>query len=143
MCPNRYQKSSLMAYNAAEQTTGNNAKFAAVTYQSGVSINFTAGSDTIYLQNPGLYYVAVDVVFGNTTAATASNLQMYVNGVALAGALTEATIIAAGDSEPGSITAVVPVPPQCPCSKGIPLTFVIGGTTATIKIINITIMKIA
>lgn len=142
-CPNRYQKSSLMAYTSTEQTTGSNAKFANITYQSGVSINLVAGSDTVYLQAPGLYFITADVVMSNTTAATDSTVQMYVNGVALAGALTEATIVTAGDSEPGSITAIVPVPPQCGCSKGVPITFAIGGTTATVTSFNITIMKIA
>lgn len=144
MCPNRYQKSSLMAYNVAEQTTGNNIKLSNISYQSGVSINFSAGSDTIYLKNPGLYYLAADLVLSNSTATTATTVQLYINGVALAGGLTEATITAAGDLIPGSITALIPVS-TCPCNNGggTPITFVISGTTATVQNINVTVMKIA
>ncbi len=141
-CINKYQKSSLRAYNTTAQSIGN-ATFSNIGYQSGVSINLTAGSDTIYLKNPGLYYITVDVDLSNSTAATASTVQMYVNGVALAGALTEATIITAGDVEPGSIAAVVPVGSQCCCSQGTPITFVISGTTATVQNINIVVVKIA
>lgn len=142
-CPNKYQKSSLMAYNTSTQTTGNNIKFANISYQSGISIKFTAGSDTIYLQKPGLYYISVDLELSNTTATTASIVQMYINGVSVAGGLAQATITAAGDTIPGSITALVPVPPQCNCSNGIPITFVISGTTATIENVNVVVMKIA
>lgn len=143
-CPNRFQKSSLMAYNTTSQTTGNNIKFANISYESGVSIGFAAGSDTICLKNPGLYYISVDLGLSNTTATTASIVQMYINGVALAGGLAQATITAAGDTIPGSITALVPVPPQCNnCSPGIPITFVISGTTATIESVNVVVMKIA
>lgn len=143
-CPNKFQKSSLMAYNTTSQTTGNNVKFANVSYESGISIGFAAGGDTIYLKNPGLYYISVDLELSNSTATTASIVQMYVNGVALAGGLTQATITAAGDTIPGSITALVPVPPQCnKCSCGIPITFVINGTTATVENVNIVVMKIA
>ena len=142
-CPNKYQKSSLMAYSTISQATGNNIKFANISYQSGVSIKFTEGSDTIYLKNPGLYYVTVDLEMSNTTATTASIVQMYINGVALAGGLAQATITAAGDTIPGAISALVPVPPQCSCSKGIPVTFVISGTTATVENVNIVVMKIA
>lgn len=141
-CINKYQKSSLRAYNTATQSIGN-ATFSNIGYQSGVSINLTAGSDTIYLKNPGLYYITADVDLSNSTAATASTVQMYVNGVALAGALTEATIITAGDVEPGSIAAVVPVGSQYCCSQGIPITFVISGTTATVQNINVVAIKIA
>lgn len=141
-CANKYQKSSLRAYNTATQSIGN-ATFSNIGYKSGVSIDLTAGSDTIYLKNPGLYYVTADVDLSNTTAATASSVQMYVNGVALAGALTEATIITAGDVEPGSIAAVVPVGTQCCCSQGTAITFVISGTTATIQNINVIIIKMA
>lgn len=143
VCPNKYQKSSLMAYNATEQTTGNNIKFTTIAYESGTSIKFVAGSDTIYLKNPGLYYISVDLGLSNTTATTASIVQMYVNGVALAGGLAQATITAAGDTIPGSISALVPVGPQCNCSKGVPITFVISGTTATVENVNIVVMKIA
>lgn len=143
-CPNKYQKSSLMAYNTSSQTTGNNIKFANISYQSGVSIKFTEGSDTIYLKNPGLYYVTADLEMSNTTATTASIVQMYINGVALAGGLAQATITAAGDTIPGAISALVPVPPQCNCSSyGVPITFVISGTTATVENVNVIIMKIA
>lgn len=143
-CPNKFQKSSLMAYNTTSQTTGNNVKFANVSYESGISIGFAADGDTIYLKNPGLYYISVDLELSNSTATTASIVQMYVNGVVLAGGLTQATITAAGDTIPGSITALVPVPPQCnKCSCGIPITFVINGTTATVENVNIVVMKIA
>lgn len=142
-CPNQYQKSTLMAYSSTEQTTGSNIKLSNITYQSGVSINFTAGSDTVYLRAPGLYYIHLDAVMSNTTAATLSSIQMNVDGTALSGALTEATIITAGDSESGSITAIVPVPPQCSCSRGKAITFTIGGTTATVTSLNAVIMKIA
>lgn len=143
-CPNKFQKSSLMAYNTTSQTTGNNVKFANVSYESGISIGLAAGGDTIYLKNPGLYYISVDLELSNSTATTASIVQMYVNGVALAGGLAQATITAAGDTIPGSITALVPVPPQCnKCSCGIPITFVINGTTATVENVNIVVMKIA
>lgn len=144
-CPNKYQKSSLMAYNSTEQTTGNNIKFTNISYQSGVSINLTEGSDTIYLKSPGLYYVDIDIIMSNTTATTASIVQMYINGVALAGGLTEASITATGDFVPGSISALVPVGTQCQCAcnKGVPVTFVISGTTATVEGVNIVVMKIA
>lgn len=144
-CPNKYQKSSLMAYNTAEQTTGNNIKFTNISYQSGISINFTEGSDTIYLKNPGLYCVDIDIIMSNTTATTNSIVQMYINGVALAGGLTEATITASGDMVPGSISALIPVGPQCNCNcdRGVPITFVISGTTATVEGVNIVVMKIA
>lgn len=143
-CINKYQKSSLRAYNTATQSIGN-VIFSNIGYQSGVSISLTAGSDTIYLKNPGLYYITADIDLSNSTAATNTSVQMYINGVALAGALTEATIITAGDVEPGSIAAVVPVSPQesCPCGKGLPVTFVISGTTATIENINVVIIKMA
>lgn len=142
VCANKYQKSSLRAYNTSTQNAGK-AILSNIGYQSGVSIGLDAGSDTIHLKNPGLYYINADVTLSNTAATSVSAFQIYVNGVALEGALTQATIIAAEDVESSSVGAVIPVGTQCCCSQGVSITFVISGTTATIQNLNVTAMKIA
>lgn len=145
-CSSKYQKSSLRAYNQNEQsfTTPGNITFTNISYQSGTSINYTVNTDTIYLKTPGLYYIALDVIMGNGTAETDTAVQMYVNGTINPSALTEATITATTDFQPGTVSAVVPVSGCCcPCSQGTAITFRVTGTTATIEGANVNVIRLA
>ena len=81
-CPTKYQKSSLRAYNSTEQafTTPGNIKFSNIGYISGASISLKENSDTVYLRTNGLYYITIDVIMSNATAATDTTVQLYVDG---------------------------------------------------------------
>lgn len=141
----KYQKSSIRAYNTSEQTFATSGKiiFTDIGYKSGVSIDANAGSSIINLKTAGLYYVTLDVVMSNTTADTDVSVQIYKDGVAIEGALTEATITAANDLEPGTVSAVVPVGCGCSCSNDVQITFVVTGTTSVITNANVNVIKLA
>jgi len=135
-----------MACNTNEQaiTTGSNLVFPTVTYQSGISINYTPGTNTIYLTTPGLYQISLDVVITNETENTETTVQMYKDGVLIPGALAEVTVTAIGDLHPGHIEAVVASQGcPCPCNKSTAITFVVTGTTPAISNANVVVVKIA
>lgn len=63
MTTNRnYQKSTLNAFTTASQTllAGNNVTFANNGVLTGCSISHAAGTSTIVLGKPGLYYVSFE-----------------------------------------------------------------------------------
>ena len=145
-CPTKYQKSSLRAYNSTEQafTTPGNIKFSNIGYISGTSISLKENSDTIYLRTNGLYYITIDVIMSNATAATNTTVQLYVDGDEVTGALTEATLTTNTDFQAGTISAVIPVNSICcSCGKGIPVTFRVLGTTPQIEGANLNIFRLA
>lgn len=144
-CPNKYQKSSLRAYNQSEQnfSTSGNIVFSNIAYTSGTSISCAANSDTIYLKTNGLYYITIDVVMANGTANTDTIVQMYANGALVPAALVETTLTTTTDFQDGTISAVIPVDGcNCPCmSKAI--TFKVSGTTALIEGVNVNVIRLA
>ena len=145
-CPTKYQKSSLRAYNSTEQTftTPGNIKFSNIGYISGTSISLKENSDIVYLRTNGLYYITIDVIMSNATAATDTTVQLYVDGDEVAGASTEATLTTDTDFQAGTISAVVPVNNICcPCGKGIPVTFRVLGTTPQIEGVNLNVFRLA
>lgn len=144
-CPNRYQKSSLRAYNLVEQDfpSPSSIVFSTIRYKSGISIEFTENTSAIYLKKPGLYYITLDVGLTNETANTETMVQMYKDGAEVAGAVATATITATGDEIPTTISAVVPVEGSCPCAGGSVITFRVSGTTAAIVDANVNVIKLA
>ena len=96
------------------------------------------------MRTNGLYYITIDVIMSNATAATDTTVQLYVDGNEVAGASTEATLTTDTDFQAGTISAVIPVNSICcPCGKGVPVTFRVLGTTPQIEGVNLNVFRLA
>lgn len=87
-----YQKSVLDAFTTSAQTllTGNNISFANNGVLTGCSINHAAGTPTIVLKKPELYYVSFEADVLPSAAETVSVI-LQNNGVAVPGVATSTT----------------------------------------------------
>ena len=138
-----YQKSTLNAFTTTSQTllAGNNIAFDNNGVLTGCSISHAAGTPTIVLCKPGLYYVSFEADALPSTAGTIT-VALQNNSVTIPGAITSVTGAAATTTRI-VLDAIVEVKPSC-CSVDNTknLTFNNSGvetsfTNATVSIIKL------
>lgn len=109
-----YQKSTLSAFTTASQTllAGNNVVFDNNGILTGCSISHAAGTPTIVLGKPGLYYVSfeADVL---PSAADAITVALQNNSVTIPGAITSVTGATTTTTTRIILDVIVEVKPSC------------------------------
>lgn len=140
----QYQKSTLSAYTDTELTSNQEAiPFNTIDILTGCSIEATAGGTEITLAKPGVYEVIFDTqVASGATSPVPVGVQLYNNGVAVAGAESVAQ-----PSDSGylalAITKLIKVKPSCPMvNNSAVLTFVTTTDDTLIDNANVTVIKI-
>lgn len=108
-----YQKSTLNAFTTASQTllADNNVAFANNGVLTGCSISHAAGTPTIVLGKPGLYYVSFEADALPSAAGTIT-VALQNNSVTIPGAITSVTGTAATTTRI-ILDAIVEVKPSC------------------------------
>lgn len=140
-----YQKSTLRAYTQASQTVIANEDITfANSQKTGVSIDFTSGNSTIVLRKPGLYQITFDA-FG-VESGTAGNIvvQLYNNGVEVAGATD--SIASTSETDVGNVhfTTIVEIPISCCVINNIAnLTIRNTGVGVVYGNTNVSVIKLA
>lgn len=138
-----YQKSTLNAFTTASQTllADNNVVFANNGVLTGCSISHAAGTPTIVLGKPGLYYVSFEADALPSAAGTIT-VALQNNSVTIPGAITSITGTAATTTRI-ILDAIVEVRPSCYAVDNTKnLTFNNGGvetayTNATVSVIKL------
>lgn len=131
-------KSVLYASNSNAQniavTTGTVINFGSVVRKYGYNTNISGGNAVV--KGCGYYAIDTNVLFTDTVAGTVT-IQLYNDGVAIPGAISTITVVAA-DVESFNIPAVIRM--TCDCESTI--TAVISGTTGTISSASIRVIKL-
>lgn len=140
-----YKKSSVSAWNTTSQTLPANTTVVLTNSKNtGCSIKFAPGTSSFTLLRPGLYYISVTA--SGAQSATDGNLtiQLFSNGMPVAGALSTANSSSATDTEALSFNKLIEVKPMCPVnSDPIVLTIVNTGVSATYTNFNVNLFKLA
>lgn len=140
-----YQKSSVTAWNATNQTLLQNGTVTlANSKNTGCSIRFVAGGSSFNLLKPGLYYIDVSASGVESGTAGTISLQLFLNGNPVSGALSSANSSAVTDIESLSFSKLIEIKPTCPmnCDTNT-LTIVNTGVGATYSNINVNLFKLA
>ena len=138
-----YQKSVLDAYSSTTQTVAVNETidFNNISVDTGCSIAYTAGSPTVTLRKPGLYYVSFTADMTPTGAGDIT-VSLFKNGTALPGATTTTTGVAATATRI-VLSKVVQVLPSCPAINNITnLTFNNVGIAGAYNNVSLQVFKL-
>lgn len=133
----------LYSFSNSTQTISANAPLAFNNngVLTGCTVTHSAGSTGISLNRAGLYYVTVTATGTSITAGTTLALQLYSNGVAQPGAISQATVGTANGVVELVINKIVRVLPNCQAlNSNVPNVLTIVNTsTADETFINATI----
>lgn len=138
-----YQKSTLNAFTTASQTllAGNNVTFANNGVLTGCSISHAAGTPTIVLNKPGIYYVSFEADALPSVAGTIT-VDLQNNSVTIPGATTSVTG-ATTITTRIILDAIVEVKPSCCAFDNTKnLTFNNSGVEAAYTNVTVSVIKL-
>ena len=139
----QYKKSLLNTYTNTTQAVVADGllRFDNINIDTGCSIDFTAGSNSVTLDKPGAYLVLADVTF-NTDAAGVATIQINKNGNAINGA-TASTTTVIGNNYSMDASTIVKVLPSCAVVDNTAVITVANtGIAATYTNVNIIVIKL-
>ncbi len=142
-CSNRYRKSTLNAYNSANQTIVTNGLVSFPNFnRTGCSIDFT-GETSITIGRPGLYQITFNGIIESSGTSGSVIVQLFKNGMLVPGAVAEAQSTSATDIENIAFSTIVEIPPSCNCvNNDAILTVVNTGVEAVLNNANVTVVKL-
>ena len=133
----------ISSYNNTAQAVVTNGLLTFTTDRILTGCTATRDGQTFQLNKPGYYYVTFNAVAAATTTLGELTIELYNNGVAVPGAMAEATTTAAGDNLDFAFATIIRVLPSCcAVNNTAKLTLVNTGVDATYANININITKL-
>lgn len=138
----------LYTYSNTTQTltSGSPALFNTNGVLTGCTVTHSAGTASVSLNKPGLYYVTVNAVGTSTVAGTNIGLGLYNNDTLVTGTQTTSTVPVANGFTTIPINTIIRVLPNCCVQNGnVPATLTVvntSGASEAITNITLTVTKV-